>query len=212
MTRSLTDSLAFLALAETRWGPRRHWACVYCGRRAGSTADHFWPLNDGGTADAQNAVPCCDECNKKKSDRAPIAWMVAVGVPERRIARIVSIVMNPGWSTDRMPTITPTTLDYAAGRQVPRVADRPAPALTAPDVTGLPESFVLDPDSWLPRAALWDLAQSADPAAWPTPQALYADLRARGFREMKRMGARGFWGLRVEPDEHDVPAANALTD
>lgn len=209
MPRPVLDSIAFTALAETRWGPKRRWQCAYCGRGVGLTVDHFWPLNDGGTDDVWNSVPCCYECNRAKSDRSPIAWLVAVGVPERRIAAILHAVTTTAWVAPvpegerlpRMPRIAPASLDYAEGRRVPRVADRPAPVAAAPRADGLPPVFDLDPDAWSPRAELWRAADGAAEgrARWPRPQALYAELRERGFREMKRTGVWGFWGVRANP-------------
>lgn len=209
MPRPVLDSLAFTALAEKRWGPKRHWHCAYCGRGSGLTVDHFWPLNDGGTDDIWNSVPVCYECNRAKSDRAPIAWLVAVGVPERRIAAIVTTVHTRDWVaprpqgelTPRMPQITRANLDYAAGRAVPRVAARPAPAPAVPRADGLPAALALDPDAWSPRGALWAAASSSPEGRerWSSARELYADLRSRGFREMKRTGAWGFWGLAAAP-------------
>lgn len=210
MPRPVLDSLAFTALAEKRWGPKRHWHCAYCGRGAGLTVDHFWPLNDGGTDDIWNSVPVCYECNRAKSDRAPIAWLVAVGVPERLIARIVTTVHTRDWVAStpqgelgpRMPAIPRTNLDYAAGRKVPRVTARPKPAPSGPNTEGLPQVFDLQPDEWTPRAELWRASQlSAEGRArWSRARELYAELRDRGFREVKRTGTWGFWGLRAEDD------------
>ena len=206
-SRNVLDSTAFTALAETRWGPKRHWHCAYCGRGIGLTVDHFWPLNDGGTDDVWNSVPCCYDCNRAKSDRAPIAWLVAVGVPEHIIARLLHVVMSGDWVArvpegerlPRMPQIPRTNLDYAAGRKVPRVADRPVPAAAGPRTEGLPPVFDFQPDEWSPRATLWRVSQgtAAGRARWSTPQALYSELRHRGFREMKRTGTWGFWGVRT---------------
>lgn len=201
-------SAEFVARAEKRWGPMRHWHCAYCGRGAGLTVDHFWPLADGGTDDITNTVPACDFCNRAKSDRAPIAWMVAVGVPERRIAMIVAAVLAaPNWTAPipagsripRMPAITRINPDYAAGRAIPRSTARPTPRPSGPNLDGLPPIFDLDDDAWSPRSSILRLAQT-DPAAserWKTPNALYRELRDRGFREMKRTGTWGFWGIRT---------------
>ncbi|MCS3844811.1 hypothetical protein [Microbacterium sp. AK031] len=125
-------------------------------------------------------------------------------MPERRIAMILHVVGSRDWVapqaegelTPRMPAITPATLDYIAGRAVPRVASRPAPRPAGPITEGLPV-FDLVPDEWSPRATLWRVSQrtTVGRARWATPHDLYRELRERGFREMKRTGSWGFWGI-----------------
>ena len=49
-------------------------ACVYCGAQHDLQADHFIPLNQGGTHAPSNLVPACPNCNKSKRDRDPEQW------------------------------------------------------------------------------------------------------------------------------------------
>ncbi|MEV8262837.1 HNH endonuclease signature motif containing protein [Microbacterium sp. NPDC077057] len=197
-------SAELTALAEKRWGPKRHWSCVYCGAGAGLTVDHLWPRQAGGSDEATNLFPACDRCQSSKSDRPPIAWMVAVGVPEDRIARIIRIngnpdfrvVQQPGDLVPKMPEVRPITPDHEAGRKVRRLSTPdPEGPRAEPDASGLPAVFELDPHAWSPRAALHAAADAADPGH--SARALYRDLERRGFRPHKRNGVRGFWGLRV---------------
>lgn len=41
--------------------------CFYCGKRA-SSIDHVVPVSKGGANDITNFVPCCEECNRRKSN------------------------------------------------------------------------------------------------------------------------------------------------
>lgn len=196
-------SAELTVLAEKRWGPKRHWKCVYCGAGAGLTVDHLWPRQAGGTDDVANLFPACDRCQSSKSDRPPIAWMVAAGVPERRIALILQVNGSPDWRASqrpgdlvpKMPTIMPATLDHVAARRVPRQSAEAEGPRAEPDASGLPAVFELDPHAWTARAALHAAADAADPGL--SARALYRDLERRGFRPHKRNGVRGFWGLRV---------------
>ncbi|WAA67794.1 HNH endonuclease [Microbacterium oxydans] len=201
-------SAELTALAEKRWGPKRHWVCIYCGSGAGLTVDHLWPRQAGGTDDVANLFPACDRCQSSKSDRPPIAWMVAAGVPEHQIARILRINgAGPGWTVPqgpgdlvpKMPAVTPVTLDLAGARRVPRQSAEPEGPRAEPDASGLPGVFQLDPHAWTPRADLFAAAESADPGL--SARALYRDLERRGFRAHKRNGVRGFFGLRVPGED-----------
>jgi hypothetical protein len=118
--KSISESLELVRLAETRWGPKHRWHCVYCGRGAGMVVDHFVPSRLGGTNEVRNLVPACDRCNGAKSDRPPTAWMTAVGVPASRRLRLRRVVSRPDWVAPPDLVITRITLDYAAGRHVPR--------------------------------------------------------------------------------------------
>lgn len=63
--------------------------------------------------------------------------------------------------------------------------------------------FTVDLDAWAPRPALYRLAVEAADATGsrvPSPQEVYAALRARGFPESKRRGVWGFKGLSVPAD------------
>ncbi|AVR56720.1 HNH endonuclease [Microbacterium phage Didgeridoo] len=92
MTRSHSKSLARSAeltkLAERRWGAKRKWRCVYCGRGAGMVVDHFVPEARGGGDVIWNLVPACDRCNSSKQAHEPGPWMDAVGVPLYRQAAL----------------------------------------------------------------------------------------------------------------------------
>lgn len=92
---SIQKSLELTKLAETRWGPKRRWHCVYCGRGVGMVVDHFVPAAQGGTDEVWNLVPACDRCNGSKRDHAPRDWMKAVGVTFNRYAWLVNVT-QPG--------------------------------------------------------------------------------------------------------------------
>src|SRR5690606_2840389 len=112
---SLKTALALRELAEGRWGPKRHWRCVYCGRGAGMVLDHLWPSALGGTDHISNLFPACDRCNGSKHDLDPWAWMTAVGVPERRQDAIRTLIAYP----DLKPKPVPNqrfALDYDAAK------------------------------------------------------------------------------------------------
>lgn len=66
-------------LRESPWWKNRRGAgiCYYCGRKfppAALTMDHIVPLARGGRSTKGNIVPCCKECNTKKSTLLPIEW------------------------------------------------------------------------------------------------------------------------------------------
>ena len=107
------------ALAETRWGPKRHWHCVYCGRVA-TAVDHVKPTATGGTDDVWNLAPVCVACNAHKMDREPITWMALVGVPEARIWRLLQAVNQPVWTAPATLYVQPIDLDYSAGKAAKR--------------------------------------------------------------------------------------------
>ena len=51
--------------------------CYYCGRKfppAELTMDHKIPLSRGGFSEKINIVPCCKECNNKKTYLLPTEW------------------------------------------------------------------------------------------------------------------------------------------
>ncbi|WVX89793.1 HNH endonuclease [Microbacterium phage SanaSana] len=121
MTRSHSKSIARSAeltrLAERRWGPKRRWRCVYCGRGAGMVVDHFLPEAQGGLDTEGNLVPACDRCNSSKQAHDPGAWMTAVGVPRRRQDALWRIV----FTNQRMLLTVPEDrfeLDYASAKSL----------------------------------------------------------------------------------------------
>ncbi|UGL61864.1 HNH endonuclease [Microbacterium phage Franklin22] len=124
MKKSIQESLALTKLAETRWGPKRKWRCVYCGRGAGIVLDHLWPSSVDGGNDRANLFPACDRCNGSKMDRDPWAWMAAVGVPERRQDAIRTLIADPSIIPRSVPTER-FELDYDAARAIMR-PERPS--------------------------------------------------------------------------------------
>ncbi|QED11472.1 HNH endonuclease [Microbacterium phage Vitas] len=112
------------ALAETRWGPKRHWHCVYCGR-VGYAVDHIKPTALGGSDAVWNLAPVCITCNAHKVDRDPITWMVLVGVPEGRIWNLLQAAASPTWTAPAGLTFARVELNYPAGRAARRASDPP---------------------------------------------------------------------------------------
>lgn len=112
-----------LVLAERRWGWKTRWHCVYCGRSTGLVIDHFVPLRNGGTNQPENLVPCCSRCNSSKQDRDPIAWMAAVGVPQRRIDILATVTELPEWRAPHHLQITRADLDYTRAYRAIRAQD-----------------------------------------------------------------------------------------
>lgn len=110
--------------AETRWGPKRHWHCVYCGR-VGYAVDHVRPTAMGGSDEVENLVPVCITCNAHKVDREPISWMVLVGVPETRIWNLLQVVNTRDWTAPAGLTFARIDLDYAAGKAARRASEPP---------------------------------------------------------------------------------------
>lgn len=119
-SKSLARSAELTSLAERRWGPKRKWRCVYCGRGAGMVVDHFKATVDGGTDDIWNLVPACSRCNTAKMDKPAWAWMTAVGVPASRIVKLMQVTRLSDWVAPPGLQITRVELDYLAGGQVPR--------------------------------------------------------------------------------------------
>ncbi|MEN9826806.1 MAG: hypothetical protein RI953_2551, partial [Pseudomonadota bacterium] len=57
---------------KSRWWQQKtaNGLCHYCGRKftfKELTMDHIVPIARGGTTSPGNVVPCCADCNKKKS-------------------------------------------------------------------------------------------------------------------------------------------------
>lgn len=50
--------------------------CSYCRDKQARSIDHFVPLALGGLHDYANIVPACRDCNSKKRENDPIAWIV----------------------------------------------------------------------------------------------------------------------------------------
>ncbi|AVR57210.1 HNH endonuclease [Microbacterium phage Sharkboy] len=123
MTRSHAKSIArsaeLTSLAGRRWGPKRRWRCVYCGRGAGMVVDHFVPEKRGGEDTVFNLVPACDRCNSSKQDHEPEAWMQAVGVPEARRAALWRILHLPSSASLTVPAER-FELDYGAAKALRR--------------------------------------------------------------------------------------------
>ncbi|AVR56795.1 HNH endonuclease [Microbacterium phage Elva] len=94
-SKSIARSAALTRLAERRWGPKRRWRCVYCGRGAGMVVDHFVPEARGGEDTVWNLVPACDRCNSSKQAHEPGPWMEAVGVPMARQAALWRVLHLP---------------------------------------------------------------------------------------------------------------------
>lgn len=55
--------------------------CYYCCRKSKNlTIDHIVPLAKGGRHDLDNLVMACGECNRRKSDKDPLAFANSLGV------------------------------------------------------------------------------------------------------------------------------------
>ncbi|AXH47346.1 HNH endonuclease [Microbacterium phage Eden] len=108
---ALRRSAELTKLAETRWGPKRYWHCVYCGR-VGSAVDHFYPTAKGGADEVQNLMPACLSCNASKRHADPIEWMRLVGVPETRIAILIQVAETALWTAPKDLKITRAKLTY----------------------------------------------------------------------------------------------------
>ncbi|QJD49868.1 HNH endonuclease [Microbacterium phage AvGardian] len=119
MTRSYAQSIArsaeLTSLAERRWGPKRRWRCVYCGRGAGMVVDHFVPTAAGGEDTVWNLVPACDRCNSSKQAHDPNAWMEVAGVPDFRQAALWRIAHLPEGAVLEVPADR-FELDYARAK------------------------------------------------------------------------------------------------
>jgi len=123
MSRSAALDLARSAkltkLAETRWGPKRRWRCVYCGRVA-TAVDHFWPTNRGGEDIVQNLMPACLSCNASKRASEPVEWMRRVGIPESRIQQLLLVAETALWTAP--PDLKITRVNPAYGFRKPKTA------------------------------------------------------------------------------------------
>lgn len=68
------------SLTVKQWNKAlRHfeYRCVYCGEYSEKLdQEHFIPLSKGGGYTADNIIPSCSECNRDKSDTAPLGWLV----------------------------------------------------------------------------------------------------------------------------------------
>lgn len=112
MKKDLAQSLALTKLAETRWGPKRRWRCIYCGRGAGLVLDHFEPSSMGGGDDIWNLLPACDRCNTSKTNLDPWGWMDVVGVPLVRQSAILRVRHLPASTTGLIVPEERFALDY----------------------------------------------------------------------------------------------------
>lgn len=188
------------ALAESRWGHRGDWRCVYCGRSAPDGAvDHFVPRERGGTDLPWNLVPSCPVCNRSKGALDPHEWMREVGVTAVTVAALAEVTRSPEWtragSTYRWPRLV--NLRYRAADGLSSAV----PPLMLP--ANLAEVFVLDPDAWAPATALRRLAADylADRGRPPlSTQQLNRDLERRGLSRTTRKGVRGYRGIYVVPE------------
>lgn len=64
-------------LRDSQWwrNERGKGVCHYCKKRfkpADLTMDHIVPVIRGGRSTRSNCVPCCKDCNSKKSYRLPV--------------------------------------------------------------------------------------------------------------------------------------------
>lgn len=67
-------------------------ACAYCGIPLNInevTYDHIHPQSEGGIDEIVNLVPCCTECNVRKSDRTAAEFLVEVGIDSQEVDGIV---------------------------------------------------------------------------------------------------------------------------
>ncbi|QOP64288.1 HNH endonuclease [Microbacterium phage Quenya] len=115
MKKSVQGSVALTELAATRWGPKRKWRCIYCGRGAGLQVDHFVPEAMGGGSNVANLVPACDRCNQSKNGLEPQEWMDRVGVPQARQYALWRVIHLPEGVTLTVPDDR-FELDYEAAR------------------------------------------------------------------------------------------------
>ncbi|MFE2157069.1 HNH endonuclease [Streptomyces lydicus] len=51
--------------------------CLYCTSQA-QTMDHVIPFSDGGADELKNLLPICRSCNRKKGNKNPVVWHVAL--------------------------------------------------------------------------------------------------------------------------------------
>jgi len=69
---------------KSRWWQQKtsNGLCHYCQRKftiKELTMDHIVPIARGGTTSAGNVVPCCADCNKKKSVDTPVDQLLGGG-------------------------------------------------------------------------------------------------------------------------------------
>lgn len=53
--------------------------CFYCRAAPATTADHYMPVQHGGTDDLDNLRPACWPCNHSKRDKMPWEWKPHTG-------------------------------------------------------------------------------------------------------------------------------------
>lgn len=119
MKKSIRDSVALTKKAEERWGLKRKWRCVYCGRGTGLQVDHFEPTAMGGGDDIWNLMPACDRCNASKNGLDPWGWMEVAGVPLARQSAIMRVRRLPATARLDVPPDR-FELDYDAVRRLKR--------------------------------------------------------------------------------------------
>ncbi|MGC5042451.1 HNH endonuclease [Streptomyces albidoflavus] len=51
--------------------------CLYCASPS-QTMDHVIPFSDGGADELKNLLPICRPCNRKKGNKNPVVWHVAM--------------------------------------------------------------------------------------------------------------------------------------
>ncbi len=66
-------------LRNSQWWKRKRSSgiCHYCNNKfvpKELTMDHIIPIARGGKTEKSNVVPCCKECNTKKSQLLPSEW------------------------------------------------------------------------------------------------------------------------------------------
>ncbi|MFD9442111.1 HNH endonuclease [Streptomyces sp. NPDC060001] len=66
--------------ALRRWEELEWWSCAYCdtdfGEKVVPEMDHVRPLAKGGLHEWFNLVPACVGCNRAKSDRDVVEWLL----------------------------------------------------------------------------------------------------------------------------------------
>lgn len=111
---------------QRRWRSPQRWRCVYCGTKSPRMqVDHFSPFIVESDSSARNLVPACPTCNSEKQDRDPAEWMSLVGVPPAHAAMLVEVSLDRDWRAPLDLVIPQTALDYAAGKQAPRLPRSP---------------------------------------------------------------------------------------
>lgn len=75
--RALKQGTSDSTLTEKEWLSileTFNYECVYCGD-PWVERDHFIPLSKGGTHTADNVVPACMTCNRRKRDKMPLEFI-----------------------------------------------------------------------------------------------------------------------------------------